>query len=583
MNIIYRWLSHTSVVVRIMVLAMFSIIVFGLALFFTLNAVTDVKSESLEQLTKANAQETLIQQQAQLIHSQADTQLLLQKLQQIQKSYSDMVFWYFDGSVSLFPDSVNRANESANTLSSSLEQLKQDSSLSGDVTNIQERLASYREFMDQAIQYYMVGKNNLGGSEISEAKIEIESMNESLLKIGLNLQDRLNASNEKIQNSLKQTQAGSENVANSSQQNTARIEEIQSIILAILVICVPITIVVALIIVFSITKPLHGLRDRLTVIDRKQDLTQPLELEFRGRNEVNDMADATRNVITHIRDTLVSVGDVASQLIEKSEKGLNLSQQTHESCMEQQRLTETIAAAATELGASSEDISNTAKSGLDLVEQLDQKTNSGREDVNNTAAAIQQLAERFEEAESVVNQLAEQSLSIGGVLDVINSIAEQTNLLALNAAIEAARAGDQGRGFAVVADEVRTLAVRTAESTREIQNMVNLLQKLANDAIKALEENRTQMESGVMLSRQASQSLEEIIQDLSHLVERNQAIASITQEQQQAVIGVDQEINKINELSIGVKDFAANSAEVSQLISRLSEDLQTQLAHFTYR
>ncbi len=583
MNIIYRWLSLTSVVVRIMVLAMFSIIVFGLALFFTLNAVTDVKSESLEQLAKANNQKVLIQQQAELIHSQADTQKLLQKLQQIQKSYSDMVFWYFDGSVSLFPDSVSRAAESANTLVSGLEQLKQDSSLSGDVNNIQERLASYRQFMDQAIQYYMVGKNNLGGSEISEAKIEIESMNESLLKIGLNLQERLNASNERIQSSLQHTQAGSENVANSSQQNTAKIEAIQSIILAILVICVPVTIAVALVIVFSITKPLHGLRDKLTVIDRKQDLTQPLELDFKGKNEVNEMADATRNVITHIRETLISVGDVASQLIEKSEKGLNLSQQTHESCMEQQRLTETIAAAATELGASSEDISNTAKSGLDLVEQLDQKTNSGREDVNNTATAIQQLAERFEEAETVVNQLAEQSLSIGGVLDVINSIAEQTNLLALNAAIEAARAGDQGRGFAVVADEVRTLAVRTAESTQEIQNMVSLLQKLANDAIKALEENRTQMENGVSLSRQASQSLEEIILDLSHLVERNQTIASITQEQQQAVIGVDQEINKINELSIGVKDFAANSAEVSQLISRLSEDLQTQLAHFTYR
>ncbi|WP_020408314.1 methyl-accepting chemotaxis protein [Hahella ganghwensis] len=583
MNVIYKWLSLTRVVVRIMVLATFSIIVFGLALFFTLTAVTDVKSESLEQLAKAEHQKELIQQQAELIHNQADTQALLQQLQQIQKSYSDMVFWYFDGSVSLFPDSVNRANESAETLAASLETLNQDSALSPEVSNIRERLTSYRQFMDQAIQYYMVGKNNLGGSEISEAKIEIESMNESLLQIGLMLQDKLNTSNALIQDSLKQTQAGSEDVANSSQQNTARIEDIQGMILAILGICVPVTIVVALLIVFSITKPLHGLRNKLALIDRQQDLTQPLEVEYKGRNEVNEMADATRNVITHIRETLVAVGDVAAQLIEKSGNGLHLSQQTHESCMEQQRLTETIAAAATELGASSEDISNTAKSGLELVELLDQKTNSGRQDVNNTASAIQQLAERFEEAESVVNQLAEQSLSIGGVLDVINSIAEQTNLLALNAAIEAARAGDQGRGFAVVADEVRTLAVRTAESTQEIQNMVNLLQKLANDAIKALEENRSQMESGVTLSKQASQSLEEIIQDLAHLVERNQTIASITQEQQQAVGGVDLEINKINELSIGVKDFAANSAEVSQLISSLSEDLQTQLAHFTYR
>ncbi len=111
--------------------------------------------------------------------------------------------------------------------------------------------------------------------------------------------------------------------------------------------------------------------------------------------------------------------------------------------------------------------------------------------INKNKQTIEQLATEVDLAAQVINQLQQDSASIGGILDVFRGIADQTNLLALNAAIEAARAGEQGRGFAVVADEVRTLATRTQESTSEIQTMIEALQTGAGKAVTVMDTGKS--------------------------------------------------------------------------------------------
>ncbi len=76
-----------------------------------------------------------------------------------------------------------------------------------------------------------------------------------------------------------------------------------------------------------------------------------------------------------------------------------------------------------------------------------------------------------------IRTLSEAAEKIGSVVDMIAKIAAQTNLLALNATIEAARAGTMGRGFAVVAVEVKSLALQTAEATKDIARQISLVQE----------------------------------------------------------------------------------------------------------
>jgi methyl-accepting chemotaxis protein len=82
-----------------------------------------------------------------------------------------------------------------------------------------------------------------------------------------------------------------------------------------------------------------------------------------------------------------------------------------------------------------------------------------------------------------INQRAQ---SMSDIIDVMDSIAFQTNILALNAAVEAARAGEQGRGFGVVAQEVRALAQRSAQSARDIRELIqNAVDSLADGSLRA--------------------------------------------------------------------------------------------------
>ncbi|MCP1642568.1 methyl-accepting chemotaxis protein [Pseudomonas citronellolis] len=324
------------------------------------------------------------------------------------------------------------------------------------------------------------------------------------------------------------------------------------------------TLVAIVAIIFLLGMLIRVLMQPLTAMGRAMqdiaqgegDLTKRLKVD--SRDEFGVLAEAFNRFVARIHESIREVAGTARQLHDVSQLVVNASNSSMANSDEQATRTNSVAAAINELGAAAQEIARNAADASHHASDASHQAGDGRQVVEQTIAAMNQLSEKISYASTHIEALNSRTVNIGQILEVIKGISEQTNLLALNAAIEAARAGEAGRGFAVVADEVRNLAHRAQESAQQIQGMIEELQVGAREAVNTMGESQRYSLESVEIANRAGQRLASVTGRISEIDAMNQSVATATEEQTAVVDSLNMDITEINTLNQeGVENLQA--------------------------
>ncbi|MCI8836110.1 MAG: HAMP domain-containing protein [Ruminococcus sp.] len=368
--------------------------------------------------------------------------------------------------------------------------------------------------------------------------------------------------------------------------------------LIMMVLVILLSIVVALKLANSISRPMKACAKRMRLLV-EGDLESPVP-EVVSKDETGMLTQSTAELVeglsTIIHDIGYLLGEMANQNLNIQSRHRDAYVGDFQSILHSMRnlkvklsgilhqintSAEQVSSASNQVSSSAQNLSQGAVEQASSVEELAARISEISDQVKNTADNAREVREQTHhagEGVSVCNQQMQElmramekihssSEEIGKIIKTIEDIAFQTNILALNAAVEAARAGTAGKGFAVVADEVRNLASKSAEASKN----TSLLITHSTEAVQ----------TGSKIAKHTADALLDVVENIQSMVGSIDQISSVSSEQSEAVSQVNDGINQISTVVQSNSATAEESAAASQELSAEASNLKQLVDQFT--
>jgi len=287
----------------------------------------------------------------------------------------------------------------------------------------------------------------------------------------------------------------------------------------------------------------------------------------------NAIIESLGQLVTQVKKTAaqvnVSVGENAGAVRHLADEALNQAEEINHTLGSVERMAVSI-----------QEVADSAYQAAVVARTASTTAQTRGAAMDRTVESILNLRETIAQTANKVKRLGESSQQISKVVSLIHQIALQTNVLAINASIEATRAGVEGRGFAVVAEEVGGLAAKSAAATKEIEQIVENIQRETSEVVRAMELGTTQVVEGTYFVEDTKKSLEQILDVSREIDVLVQSISSATVSQaqtSQAVTHLMQEIAKVSERT---SDSSRQVSSSLQQTVAVAQQLQASVGAF---
>jgi methyl-accepting chemotaxis protein len=307
------------------------------------------------------------------------------------------------------------------------------------------------------------------------------------------------------------------------------------------------------------------------------------------------MVEGLRSLVGNVRDSAAQVASGSTQVAGASDESARISVQAssaidevtstmHEMSINVQNMVKNTqvqgssvnetSASIDQMVASIQRVADTAKVLLDISERSRLEVHNGIATMDKATDGLTRINRTIQVSGGIIDSLGQRADDIGKIVGVIDDLAEQTNLLALNAAIEAARAGEHGLGFAVVAEEVRKLAEKSAQSTKEISELISSIQREARKAVENMEKSTAIVNEGLTMGTDLNTALKKISSVVTEVYKFAQEIGAATNEQSHGSSQIARATAQLNEITCEINSAVEEQASGAQAVVKAMEKMR---------